>query len=190
MLKVVDSSVSRGLRLTNRATYKFVKSGWGKKRKRWLHLYLIYPPESSPFLPSDEALETLVATIPDIRFHGSERFSTGDHFYVYGRNRNLFTARADSREKSLRKEFLRDVEAMALESRDVPLHVMEASCNFLKICSFVSVEWDGTQAIGYDAQHKRFEGKRVTGGIFWRPFREFERMCKPILPFTYEAAPP
>ncbi len=169
--------------------YKYSKSGWGKKRKRRLYLYRVYPPGSKPFLPSDEALRMLVATIPAVRFHKSARFSNRDFFFVYGANKNIFTARADARARELRKGFLRGVGALALPYREVPAYVQEAAREFLSSRGFVSVEWTGKQLIAYDMRNKRLEGRLVTEGIYWRPFREFERICRPILPFIYRAAP-
>ncbi len=171
------------------ATYRFVRSAWGRTRKRWLHLYRVYPPAETPFLPSDEALKTLVGTIPDVRFHGSARFSDHDLFFVYGRNKNLFTARAGPTARAVRQGFLRDVASVSLKERPVPEHVQEASKAFLSDCGFVNVEWDGRQAIAYDKEGWRHEGRRVTGGTYWRPFRDFEHLCRPVLPFFYRAAP-
>lgn len=171
-----------------KARYHFVRSGWGAKRKRWLHLYRVYPPASKPYLPSDEAIKTLVATVPGIRLHECIRFIDHDLFLVYGRNKNIFTTRAGSDARAIRNGFLSDVAAMAIDTRDTPTHVQEAAKTFLADCGFVYVEWNGAHAIAYNANGKRYEGLRV-GGTYWRPFRTFEHICKPILPFTYSAAP-
>ena len=125
-----------------------------------------------------------------MRLHKSLRFSDRDLFLVYGRNKNIFTTRAGREAREMRNAFLRDVGAMAQAERTVPKHVQEAAAAFLAECGFVQVEWTGTQAIAYNADDKRFEGRRVTGGIYWRPFRTFEHTCKPILPFLYKAAHP
>ena len=172
------------------ASYAFSRSGWGKKRKRWLHLYRIYPPADKQFLPSDEALRTLVATIPGIRFYKSARFEDRDMFMVYGANKNIFTARADRRGRELRKGFLRDVGIMALAQRTIPAHVQEAAEAFISECGFTQVIWNGSHATAYDRNGKRHEGLRIKGGTFWRPFRRFEHLCKPILPFRYGADHP
>lgn len=181
---------SRRIARNDRASYAFSRAATGRKYHRRFYLYLIYPPASTPFLPSDEALKTLVGTIPDMRFLRSSRYADRDYFAVYGGNKNILTTRAKSPAREVRNSFLEDVASASLEERIIPAYVQEACQAFLSDCGFASILWDGKQAIAHDAEMKRYEGSRITGGTYWRPFRNVERVCRPILPFYLEAAPP
>lgn len=172
------------------AEYRYVKKSWGKKRKRFLYLYVIYPPKATSFLPRDEALKTLIATIPSIRFHACERFVDRDLLFIYGGNFNLFTTRASRKARLVRRAFLQRIAEMAEEKRVIPEHILDATRTFLAEHAFKNVEWTGKQAIAYSARGGRYEGQRVVRGELVKPFRTFERLCKPILPFYLEIAPP
>lgn len=174
----------------SRATYRYVKKGWGKKWKHFLYLYAVYPPRAVPFLPSDEALEALVATIPSMRFHRCDRFIDRDVLYIYGKNFNLFTARASRDARRVRTEFLERIAEIAEVERIIPEYIREATRTFLTKHAFKNVEWNGTQAIAYSIGGGRYEGRRVVRGELVKPFRTFEHLCKPILPFYLEVAPP
>ncbi|MEK7602170.1 MAG: hypothetical protein AAB472_01680 [Patescibacteria group bacterium] len=172
-----------------RAEYRYVKKAWGKIRKRFLYLYAIYPPRATPLLPSDESLKTLLETIPSMRFHTCERFVDRDVLFIYGKNFNLFTTRASRDARRVRTTFLEQVAEMAEDVRIVPDNILEATRAFLSKYDFKSIEWNGRQAIAYSAGGGRYEGCRVVRGELVKPFRAFEQLCKPILPFYLEVAP-
>lgn len=174
----------------DRSSYKFLESKWGKTHTLWLHVYRIYPPANASFLPSDEALRALLATVPSMRFGKCVRFFDRDYLEVYAPNKNIFTARANAGTRQKRESFLRDLENGCMDHRDLPETVREAADEFMNECGFVNVQWNGHDVTAYTADGKRYEGRTTRSGNLARPFRTFERACNGSFPFFYEAAPP
>jgi hypothetical protein len=167
----------------------YSKKEWSRKRRRWLYLYLIYPPKHKPFLPSDESLLTMVGHLPEVAFIESNRFKDRDYFLVFGLKRNIFTTRADFVSRTIRRQFLCEIGQASTTERIVRPSTLEAANLFLAECGFATVEWNGRQLIAHSKDNERYESSRVRGGIYWRPFQILLRACRPELPFSYGAAP-
>lgn len=124
-----------------------------------------------------------------MRLLRSERFSDRDLFTVYGRDKNIFTTRADRRARAIRAQFLAEVGMMAEATRDTPAHMIEAAAQFLADNSLCEVEWTGKKILACD-----WEGYRYETGLFLgnkeKSFQKFKRLCIPYLPFLYKATHP
>lgn len=164
----------------------YSRAQWSKKRKRWLYVYVIYPPTASPFFPSDEALKTMVGRLPEIAFIKSERFSDRDCFYIFGLKRCIFSTRADSLSREIRLKFLREVGASSMSFRDVRPLVSEEATHLLRAERFEKIEWNGRHLVATTADGKRLESH--LRGRCRTPFKQLFRLCKSELPFQYGAA--
>jgi hypothetical protein len=150
-------------------------------------VYIIFPPASRPFLPSREALLGLIGQFPEIRFRSLFQFPSRDFFEVRCRAKNMF----NSRELSFREErdsFLAEVTAMSQGIRDISNYVTEACTSFVESTDYQGVSWNG-----------RFMTPCIPGlsgsGLSMPSdkdlqckFKELDRLCAFLPPFTFPAA--
>lgn len=172
-------------RTPRRATYR-LSSKLQNKKKRWHFSYVVYPPSDAPFLPSDEALRTLVGGYDRIRFEKSERFPDRDVLVVRGVEDNMFRTIAEPEQKLMKRKFLFEVGAVALPARTISQAALEELRRLAEQEGFKNITWDGKHLIAYTACDKRSESH--LSGTCRAPFRSLYRLCKTELPFYFEAA--
>jgi len=171
-----------------RATSAFKRSGYGKKRKRSLYQYAIYPPYEAPYLPSDEVLRGIIALFPDIRLWEIERFPDRDMFFVYGRKQCMFSTRASPELREMREEFLARIGQAASAERDLGPITREAAEEILAENDFVKIIWTGKAVVAHDNNRKTFTRQQLDRGQLRSRFRRLEAICRDEPPFILGAA--
>lgn len=159
------------------------------KRRRWVNKYQIFPPADRPFLPSNEALASLVRSIPDVISFSVERCGTHDMLTVFVPDGSIFAFRASWNQKQVLQSFLRDLEQASSASRGLSQKLSEDCDLFLANEGFVWMSWNGRWVTAYTPDKKRYEGRLVTSGPHERGFRRIERACRSVGPFEHGVAP-
>ena len=163
-----------------------------KNRKDvWHYSYWIRPPKGRPFFPSDEALRTIIARFPRIRFLSCTRFIDHDVLSVRGLDDNLFRTIADLAQRKMRRAFLRCIGECALTARlGVRPNIAAAAEQFLAKCGYVNTTWTGMDTISYTKDGYCYEGRKINQGPHLIPTKRFKRICRGELPFFYGTALP
>lgn len=170
-----------------RAIFRLIAKGRNKK-KRWHFSYLINPPPDLPFLPSDESLRTLMERYERIRFFKCERLPDHDVLIVRGVEDNMFRTIAEPEQIIARRLFLSEIASIALPGpREIKAAILEELERLSEQEGFESITWTGRHAIAR-TRHNTTRESHMRGKCL-DPFKELVRLCKPELPFFYEAAP-
>ncbi|HWU24708.1 MAG TPA: hypothetical protein VN086_03065 [Candidatus Paceibacterota bacterium] len=167
----------------------YMRRVWSKKRRRWLYIYAIYPSKDAPFLPSDEAIISMISHLPEVAFMESIRDKDMDRFLVFQLKKGIFSTRADRSSRELRKKFLSDIAQASSSQRSIRPATSAAVQRFLEENDFASVEWTGGKIVAYSKEGGRYESTQVRNGSYRQQLRVIHRICKIELPFYHGAAP-
>ena len=155
----------------------------------WINEYLVYPPLVTPFLPSDEVVNTLVDKTPHMQLMDIMRTATHASFRVRVPDKGIFSKRACPEVQAKLQVFLQRVAEIALASPPLSASTEHACDVFLGDMPCVWMEWNGTWVTAYNAQGMRFEGRLPQRQPYSRYFNAIHRACRQLPPFTYGVAP-
>lgn len=172
-------------RVSKRASYRLSAKAQNQK-KRWHFLYIVYPSVGFPYFPSDEALVAVVRRYRRISFVGCERFPDHDVLIVRGVEDNMFRTIAEPEQKTVRRQFLDEIGALGLPSREIKPIILEELEGLCTVEGFQSIVWDGREIIARTQDDKRLRSHMR--GKCYDPFKPLYHLCKTELPFFYEAA--
>jgi hypothetical protein len=176
----------RGAREPTQAYFKHKRRYYLRDKKKWEREYMIWLPDSSPFLPTDEALTALLRQYRSIQLIELYRYPDRDFFIVRTKDQNFFRSRSPG-QRFVRRNFLEKVLRMSNPARDLSVGICKEADDFLALTGYDKIEWTGKVLLAFH-DYTPYRRENIPKE-FRLSFKELERLCGGRLPFTYKAAP-